>query len=42
MGDRVISYYALQAFEQALATNDTDALRKQWPAIKASINLKKE
>lgn len=33
----MISDYAIRAFEQALATGDTDALRKQWPAIKRAL-----
>jgi hypothetical protein len=36
----VISDYALRAFEHAVAVGDTDAIRKQWPAIKRALQHK--
>jgi len=35
-----MTIYQLRMMDHAIATNDIDTIRKLWPAIKTSINLK--
>jgi len=35
-----MTIYQLNAMDHAIATGDIDTIRKLWPAIKTSINLK--
>jgi len=35
-----MTIYQLRMMEHAIATGDIDTIRKLWPAIKTSINLK--
>jgi len=35
-----MTIYQLRMMDHAIATGDIDTIRKLWPAIKTSINLK--